>query len=77
MFYENVYLTFEDNIQTVSSVFEITGNKSYITPLYFTLEIDADNNTNNYFSEITSLLKCMYEKGCRFIEVIGEDILKK
>lgn len=76
MFYENVYLTFEDNIQTVSSVFEITGNKSYITPLYFTLEIDADNNTNNYFSEITSLLKCMYEKGCRFIEVIGEDILK-
>ncbi|HGL5961951.1 TPA: hypothetical protein ACKFJN_000477 [Clostridioides difficile] len=76
MFYENVYLTFEDDIQTLSSVFEITGNKSYITPLYFTIEIDGDNNTNDYFSEITSLLNCMYEKGCRFIEVIGEDILK-
>ncbi len=49
MFYENVYLTFEDDIQTLSSVFEITGNKSYITPLYFTIEIDGDNNTNDYF----------------------------
>lgn len=76
MFYENVYLTFEDEIQTLSSVFEITGNKTYLTPLYFTIEIDGNNNTNKYFSEITSLLKCMYEKGCRFIEVIGEDILK-
>ncbi|MCC0629024.1 MULTISPECIES: hypothetical protein [unclassified Clostridioides] len=76
MFYENVYLTFEDEVQTLSSVFEITGNKVYLTPLYFTIEIDGNNNTSQYFSEITSLLKCMYEKGCRFIEIIGEDILK-
>lgn len=75
-FYENVYLTFEDEVQPLSSVFEITGNKVYLTPLYFTIEMDGDNSTSKYFSEIISLLKCMHEKGCRFIEVIGEDILK-
>ncbi|MGX9756641.1 hypothetical protein ACWYRQ_10200 [Clostridioides difficile] len=76
MFYDNEYLTFEDEEQTLSSVFEITGNKVYLTPLYFTIEIDGNDNRVQYFSEVISLLKCMYEKGCRFIEVIGEDVLK-
>lgn len=76
MFYENVYLMFEDDIQILLSVFEIIGNKLYIIFLYFIIEIDGDNNINDYFFEIISLLNCMYEKGCRFIEVIGEDILK-
>lgn len=52
MFYDNEYLTFEDEEQTLSSVFEITGNKVYLTPLYFTIEIDGNDNRVQYFLKL-------------------------
>lgn len=72
--YQDKYFVFEEQKQNIVSVFEITGSKGFFIPIYYILEINLDDTVIR-LDKLLSILKSMYEHGCRFIEILGDGIL--
>ncbi|MBS5787639.1 MAG: hypothetical protein KIC98_06990 [Clostridioides difficile] len=73
--YQNIFLEFNDEPVSFPNVVEITGTTEYFIPIYTVLEFDSEKIERMNTTRIIDALEIIYDKGCRIIEILGENVL--